>query len=57
MRLVQMELVIHALRTPGLEGLADWQYEQYTAVVAAWCEEAAMRPARRLQSATKPSPD
>lgn len=40
---VQYELVTQALRTPGLEGLAAWQYERYTQVVAHWCREAAAR--------------
>lgn len=43
LQLVQLELVTHALRSPELESLAAWQYEQYTGVVAAWCEEAATR--------------
>lgn len=43
LQLVQLELVTHALRTPGLENLAGWQYEQYTRVVTEWCEAAATR--------------
>ncbi|PEG59416.1 TetR/AcrR family transcriptional regulator [Mycolicibacterium boenickei] len=43
LQLVQLELVTHALRTPGLEPLAGWQYEQYTRVVTEWCEAAATR--------------
>ena len=38
---MQHELVIYALRTPGLENLARWQFERYSRVVAAWCQEAA----------------
>ncbi|OBA83362.1 TetR family transcriptional regulator [Mycobacterium sp. 1164966.3] len=43
LQLVQYELVTHALRTPGLEGLPRWQYERYTEVVAEWCQQAATR--------------
>lgn len=43
LQLVQLELVVHALRTAGLEDLARWQYEQYVDVVADWCEQAAAR--------------
>lgn len=43
LQLVQYELVSHALRTPGLEELPRWQYEQYTEAVAQWCQEAATR--------------
>lgn len=43
LQLVQLELVVQALRTPGLEDLARWQYERYVEVVAEWCEEAATR--------------
>ncbi|MED5816402.1 TetR/AcrR family transcriptional regulator [Mycolicibacterium sp. 050232] len=43
LQLVQLELVTHALRTPGLDTLAGWQYEQYTRVVTEWCEAAATR--------------
>ena len=38
---MQHELIIYALRTPGLENLARWQFERYSRVVAAWCQEAA----------------
>jgi len=41
LQLVQYELVTHALRTPGLESLARWQYERYSRIVAEWCQEAA----------------
>lgn len=41
LQLVQLELVTHALRTPGLECLPRWQYERYTEVVAEWCRQAA----------------
>jgi AcrR family transcriptional regulator len=43
MQLVQYELTVHALRTPGLEDLARWQYERYTDVVVDWLEESARR--------------
>lgn len=43
LQLVQFELVVQALRTPGLEDLARWQYERYVDVVAHWCEQAAAR--------------
>jgi AcrR family transcriptional regulator len=39
--LMQHELIIYALRTPGLENLARWQFERYSRTVAAWCQEAA----------------
>jgi AcrR family transcriptional regulator len=41
LHLMQHELVIYALRTPGLENLARWQFERYSRTVAAWCQEAA----------------
>jgi AcrR family transcriptional regulator len=34
LQLMQYELMIHSLRTPGLEWLADWQYTRYVAVAA-----------------------
>jgi AcrR family transcriptional regulator len=40
-QLMQHELLIYALRTPGLENLGRWQMERYSRVVAAWCQEAA----------------
>ncbi|MGV7570898.1 TetR/AcrR family transcriptional regulator [Mycobacterium kansasii] len=43
LQMVQLELVTHALRTPGLEELPRWQYERYTEAVAEWCQEAAGR--------------
>lgn len=43
LQLIQYELVTHALRTPGLESLARWQYERYVRIVAEWCQEAATR--------------
>lgn len=43
LQLVQLELVVQALRTEGLEDLARWQYQRYTEVVAHWCEQAATR--------------
>jgi AcrR family transcriptional regulator len=41
LQIIQYELVIYALRTPGLESLARWQYDRYARIVAAWCQEAA----------------
>ena len=41
LQIIQYELVIYALRTPGLEGMARWQYDRYARIVAAWCQEAA----------------
>ncbi|MEU1601058.1 TetR/AcrR family transcriptional regulator [Streptomyces sp. NPDC005708] len=41
LQIMQYELSTHALRTPGLESLARWQYERYSRIVAAWCQEAA----------------
>ncbi|WP_329407858.1 TetR/AcrR family transcriptional regulator [Nocardia vinacea] len=41
LQLVQYELVTYALRTPGQESLARWQYERYADVVAEWCQQAA----------------
>ena len=38
---MQHELLVYALRTPGLESLGRWQSERYSRVVAAWCQEAA----------------
>lgn len=43
LQLVQYELTVQAMRTPGLEDLARWQYERYTDVTAEWLEEAAVR--------------
>ncbi len=43
MQLLQYELTVHALRTPGLEDLARWQYERYTDVVVGWLEESSRR--------------
>ena len=43
LQILQYELITHALRTPGLEGLAQLQYERYCEVVAEWCEVAATR--------------
>jgi AcrR family transcriptional regulator len=43
MQLLQYELTVHALRTPGLEDLARWQYERYTDVVVDWLEESSRR--------------
>ena len=41
LQVMQYELVMYALRTPGLEHLARWQTERYCRIVAAWCQEAA----------------
>ena len=41
LQVMQYELVMYALRTPGLEDLARWQIERYCRIVAAWCQEAA----------------
>ena len=41
LQIIQYDLVIYALRTPGLEGMARWQYDRYARIVAAWCQEAA----------------
>lgn len=41
LQLMQYELTIYAMRTPGQEGLARWQYERYAGVVADWCQRAA----------------
>jgi AcrR family transcriptional regulator len=41
LQLMQYELTTYALRTPGQEHLARWQYEHYAAIVAQWCQEAA----------------
>jgi AcrR family transcriptional regulator len=41
LQLAQHELLIYALRTPGLEDLGRWQIEGYSRVVAEWCHEAA----------------
>lgn len=38
---MQYELSMYAVRTPGQEGLARWQYERYASVVAEWCQQAA----------------
>jgi hypothetical protein len=40
-QLLQYELTTYALRTAGLADLAAWQYEQYSAILARWCQEAA----------------
>jgi AcrR family transcriptional regulator len=41
LQIIQYELTIYALRAPGLEGMARWQYDRYARIVAAWCQEAA----------------
>ena len=41
LQVIQYELVTYALRTPGMESLARWQYDRYASIVAEWCQEAA----------------
>ena len=41
LQLMQYELTLYALRTPGQGDLARTQYERYADVVAQWCERAA----------------
>ncbi len=41
LQVMQYELVMYALRTPGLEHLARWQTERYCRIVAEWCQQAA----------------
>lgn len=43
LQLLQYELTMYALRTPGHEELARLQYQRYADVVASWCREAAER--------------
>lgn len=43
LQLLQYELTLYALRTPGHDELARHQYQRYTAVVADWCQRAADR--------------
>lgn len=43
LQIVQGELVDYALRQPGQEGMARWQYARYVDVIVQWCEEAATR--------------
>ncbi len=40
-QLMQFELVNYALRQPGLEHLAQWQYQRYADAIAQWCQSAA----------------
>ena len=40
LQVLQYELTMYALRTPGHEDLARHQYERYTGVVAGWCRHA-----------------
>jgi hypothetical protein len=40
-QLLQYELTIYALRTPGLADLARWQYQQYCEAIENWCRRAA----------------
>lgn len=39
--LLQYELFTYALRTPGLDSLARWQYGQYCDIIARSCQQAA----------------
>lgn len=41
LQLLQYELTMYALRTPGSEDLARLQYQRYADVVAQWCRQAA----------------
>ncbi|MGV9322016.1 TetR/AcrR family transcriptional regulator [Streptomyces sp. NPDC003660] len=43
LQVMQYELTHHSVRTAGMESVARWQYERYTAVVADWCQQAAQR--------------
>ena len=40
-QLVQVELLVYALRRPGQEHLARWQYERYVSAIADGCRSAA----------------
>lgn len=40
-QLMQFELVNYALRQPGLEHLAQWEYQRYADAIAQWCQSAA----------------
>lgn len=40
-QLMQFELVNYALRQPGLDHLAQWQYRRYSDAIAQWCQTAA----------------
>ncbi|CDQ46909.1 TetR/AcrR family transcriptional regulator [Mycolicibacterium neoaurum] len=40
-QLMQFELVNYALRQPGLEHLAQWEYQRYAEAIAQWCQSAA----------------
>lgn len=41
LQIMQYELTTYALRTPGQESLARWQYDRYSGIVADWCQRAA----------------
>lgn len=41
LQVMQYELAMYSLRTPGLEPLARWQMDRYCRIVAAWCQQAA----------------
>ena len=43
LQIIQYELTTYALRTPGLQSMARWQYDRYARIVAAWCQEAASK--------------
>lgn len=47
LQLMQFELLNYALRQPGLEHLAQWQYQRYAEAIAAWCEAAATHAGER----------
>lgn len=42
LQLMQFELQSYALRQPGLEPMAKWQYQRYAEAIARWCESAAV---------------
>ncbi|WP_448221700.1 TetR/AcrR family transcriptional regulator [Gordonia iterans] len=41
LQIMQFELTTYALREPGQQDLARWQYASYTATIAGWCRDAA----------------
>lgn len=41
LQVMQFELLNYALRQPGLEQMAQWQYQRYAEAIAQWCETAA----------------
>ncbi|RSM76574.1 TetR family transcriptional regulator [Amycolatopsis sp. WAC 01375] len=42
LQLMQGELLHYALRKPGQESMASWQYRRYVAVLTGWCRGAAV---------------